>query len=219
MSGLRYTEDHEWLRPETDGTLTVGITAYAQEQLGDIVFVDLPAVGRRFAAGEEAVVIESVKAAADIKMPVTGEIVAVNAALAAAPETVNGDPLGAGRVGGEHRRRVVGRGHRLDPRSQHARAQDRRGGEGALVGGDCGGGAPSGVGEGDRHAGHLPRRSRLGGCRGVGLAGGGDGAAEQQAEGEQGEGGQRAGRREVPGAGERLASVPGAHQRTAEPES
>jgi len=96
MSGLRYTEDHEWLRPETDGTLTVGITAYAQEQLGDIVFVDLPAVGRRFAAGEEAVVIESVKAAADIKMPVTGEIVAVNAALAAAPETVNGDPLGAG---------------------------------------------------------------------------------------------------------------------------
>lgn len=96
MSDTRYTADHEWVRPEDDGTLTIGITVYAQEQLGDIVFVDLPEVGKRINAGDEAVVLESVKAAADIKMPVSGEIVAVNAALGDAPETVNQDPLETG---------------------------------------------------------------------------------------------------------------------------
>ncbi len=96
MATLKFTADHEWVRAEGDGTATVGITAYAEEQLGDIVFVELPEVGRRFSADEEAVVIESVKAAADVKMPVAGEIVAVNEALANAPDTVNRDPLGEG---------------------------------------------------------------------------------------------------------------------------
>lgn len=96
MSELRYTSDHEWIRREADGTCTVGITNFAQEQLGDIVFVQLPDVGRSFAAGDEAVVIESVKAAADVKMPVDGEIVAVNSMLVDAPETVNSDPMEAG---------------------------------------------------------------------------------------------------------------------------
>jgi len=96
MSETRYTEDHEWVRAEADGSLTVGITNFAQEQLGDIVFVQLPEAGARFGAGDEVVVIESVKAAADIKMPVAGEILAVNGALDEAPETVNADPVGAG---------------------------------------------------------------------------------------------------------------------------
>jgi glycine cleavage system H protein len=96
MSILKYTSDHEWVRAEGDGTATVGITAYAEQQLGDIVYVELPDVGQRFATNDEAVVIESVKAAADVKMPVAGEVVAVNEALAAAPETVNRDPLGDG---------------------------------------------------------------------------------------------------------------------------
>jgi glycine cleavage system H protein len=96
MSTTKYTADHEWVRIESDDSVTVGITDFAQEQLGDIVFVQLPDVGRRFKKGEEAVVIESVKAAADIKMPIAGEIVAVNDELTDAPETVNGDPLGAG---------------------------------------------------------------------------------------------------------------------------
>ncbi|HEX7081999.1 MAG TPA: glycine cleavage system protein GcvH [Gammaproteobacteria bacterium] len=96
MSTTKYTADHEWVRLEDDGTVTIGITPFAQEQLGDIVFVQLPEVGQRFDKGEEAVVIESVKAAADIKMPVAGEIVGVNQALADAPETVNRDPMGAG---------------------------------------------------------------------------------------------------------------------------
>lgn len=96
MSAMKYTAEHEWVRIEADDSVTVGITDYAQEQLGDIVFVQLPDVGRRLAKGEEAVVIESVKAAADIKMPIAGEVVAVNSKLTDAPETVNGDPLGEG---------------------------------------------------------------------------------------------------------------------------
>jgi glycine cleavage system H protein len=96
MTTMKYTTDHEWVRPDADGTVTIGITRYAQEQLGDIVFVQLPEIGRRFAQGDEAVGIESVKAAADIKMPIGGEVVAVNDALGEAPETVNRDPLGSG---------------------------------------------------------------------------------------------------------------------------
>jgi glycine cleavage system H protein len=96
MSELRYTEDHEWVRTESDGSLTVGITHHAQEQLGDIVFVQLPEIGSHIDAGGEAAVIESVKAAADIKMPVSGEVLAVNDALDEAPETVNSDPMQAG---------------------------------------------------------------------------------------------------------------------------
>lgn len=96
MSTLKYTSDHEWVREEDDGSCTIGITRYAEEQLGDIVFVQLPEVGSRYGAGDEAVVIESVKAAADIKMPIGGEVIAVNGALEDAPEKVNEDPLEAG---------------------------------------------------------------------------------------------------------------------------
>ncbi|MFC5431651.1 glycine cleavage system protein GcvH [Paraburkholderia denitrificans] len=95
MSTLKFTEDHEWLRVDSD-VATVGITDYAQSALGDIVFVQMPDVGASFAAGAEAVVIESVKAAGAVKMPVAGTIVEVNAALAETPAMANEDPLGAG---------------------------------------------------------------------------------------------------------------------------
>lgn len=86
---LRYTESHEWLRKESDGSYSVGITDHAQEQLGDIVFVETPAAGRKVSAGEAVGVVESVKAASDIYAPVAGEIVAANPELSKAPESVN----------------------------------------------------------------------------------------------------------------------------------
>src|SRR5687767_39146 len=92
---LRYTESHEWLRREADGTFTVGITDHAQEQLGDIVFVEAPQPGRKVAAGESVGVVESVKAASDIYAPVAGEIVAANGDLGSAPEKVNEDAFAA----------------------------------------------------------------------------------------------------------------------------
>ena len=92
---LRYTESHEWLKREGDGSLTVGITDHAQEQLGDIVFVEAPKAGRKVAAGEAVGVVESVKAASDIYAPVAGEIVAANAELSSTPEKVNQDAYGA----------------------------------------------------------------------------------------------------------------------------
>ena len=88
---LKYTESHEWVRSEPDGTLTVGITDHAQEALGDLVFVELPAVGRKAKAGEAVAVVESVKAASDIYAPVAGEVIAVNSQVVEAPETVNAD--------------------------------------------------------------------------------------------------------------------------------
>jgi glycine cleavage system H protein len=88
---LRYTASHEWIRTEDDGTLTVGITDHAQEALGDLVFIELPAVGRSVAKGEVCGVVESVKAASDIYAPVAGTVAAGNAAVVAAPETVNTD--------------------------------------------------------------------------------------------------------------------------------
>ena len=91
----RYTRDHEWIRLEGD-TATVGISEYAQEQLGDVVFVELPAVGKKLAKGDQAAVVESVKAASEICAPVAGEVIAVNTALADAPGTVNEHPEGAG---------------------------------------------------------------------------------------------------------------------------
>ena len=91
---LKYTEDHEWLKPEGD-EIVVGITAHASEQLGDIVFVELPEVGRTVEAGEEIVVIESVKAASDIVAPVAGVITAVNDSLPDNPGAVNEDALGS----------------------------------------------------------------------------------------------------------------------------
>lgn len=89
---LKYTESHEWVKQEADGTLAVGITFHAQDMLGDVVFVENPAVGRKVKQGEECGVIESVKAAADIYAPLSGEIVAANAELADAPEKINQDP-------------------------------------------------------------------------------------------------------------------------------
>ena len=92
---VKYTRDHEYIRVEGD-TAVVGITEYAQAQLGDVVFVELPELGRKVAKGGEAAVVESVKAASEVYAPVSGEVVAVNAALEAAPGTVNEDPLGKG---------------------------------------------------------------------------------------------------------------------------
>lgn len=93
---LRYVRSHEWARLEEDGTVTVGITDHAQDALGDVVFVELPEVGQPVAGGEEAGVVESVKAASDIYAPVSGTVVAVNEALEDAPEKVNQDPYGDG---------------------------------------------------------------------------------------------------------------------------
>ena len=92
----KYTEDHEWINIEDHEAAIVGITHHAQDALGDVVFVDLPAVGKSYNKGEIAGVVESVKAAADIYMPVTGEVVEVNEALRADPSLANSDPLGNG---------------------------------------------------------------------------------------------------------------------------
>jgi glycine cleavage system H protein len=89
---LKYTESHEWIRTEADGTLTIGITDHAQQALGDIVFLELPEVGRKVAAEEAIAVIESVKAASDIYAPVAGEIVASNSDLVDTPDDVNTEP-------------------------------------------------------------------------------------------------------------------------------
>lgn len=89
---LKYAPSHEWARVEADGTITVGISAHAQDALGDVVFVELPEVGTLLAAGDEAGVVESVKAASDVYAPVTGEVIAVNELLEDSPETVNSDP-------------------------------------------------------------------------------------------------------------------------------
>ncbi|MES2296756.1 MAG: glycine cleavage system protein GcvH [Pseudomonadota bacterium] len=92
---LKYTESHEWIRAEADGSVTVGITEFAQDALGDIVFVELPKVGKSFGAGDDAAVVESVKAASDIYAPLAGEILAVNDAVVAAPESINADAYSA----------------------------------------------------------------------------------------------------------------------------
>jgi glycine cleavage system H protein len=92
---LRYTESHEWVRRESDGTVSIGITDHAQEQLGDVVFVEAPQPGRKVAKGESVGVVESVKAASDIYAPLAGEIVAANADLSSAPEKVNEDAFAA----------------------------------------------------------------------------------------------------------------------------
>jgi len=92
---LKYTATHQWVRAEADGTAMVGITFHAQEQLGDVVFVQHPAMGRKVKRGENCAVVESVKAASDIPAPIAGEIVAINPAVADAPERLNQDPYGA----------------------------------------------------------------------------------------------------------------------------
>ena len=94
-SDLRYAASHEWARLEADGSVTVGISDHAQEALGDVVYVELPEVGRQLNAGQEAGAVESVKAASDIYAPVSGEVIAINEALADSPEQVNSDPYGS----------------------------------------------------------------------------------------------------------------------------
>jgi glycine cleavage system H protein len=93
---LKYAKSHEWVRVEADGTVTIGITDHAQNALGDLVFVEVPKVGRKLAANDACAVVESVKAASDVYAPIAGEVIAANGALADAPETLNTDPYGAG---------------------------------------------------------------------------------------------------------------------------
>ena len=95
MADVKYSNEHEWIRVEGD-IGTVGISPYAQEQLGDVVFVDVPAAGRKVAKGESVAVVESVKAASDIFSPASGEVVEANAALAETPGDVNSEPMGKG---------------------------------------------------------------------------------------------------------------------------
>lgn len=95
---LRYTSDHEWLRQEEDGSVTVGITDHAQSALGDLVYVELPEAGQELEAGGEMAVVESVKAASDVFAPVSGSVLDVNADLADDPEKINADPYGDGWI-------------------------------------------------------------------------------------------------------------------------
>jgi glycine cleavage system H protein len=95
---LLYTEEHEWLRQEEDGSVTIGITDHAQSALGDLVYVELPEVGAELDAGDEMAVVESVKAASDVYAPVGGTVLAVNADLADDPEKINSDPYGDGWI-------------------------------------------------------------------------------------------------------------------------
>lgn len=96
MSGMKFTRDHEWLLVEEDGTITIGITDYAQDQLGDVVYVDLPEIGSEISAGDDVAVVESVKAAGDIQVPLSGTVSEINGSLADEPEKVNSDPMGEG---------------------------------------------------------------------------------------------------------------------------
>lgn len=95
-SDLKYLESHEWARVESDGTITVGISDHAQGALGDLVFVEVPEVGKQLKKGNAAAVVESVKAASDVYSPISGEVVAANDSLGSAPELVNSDPYGQG---------------------------------------------------------------------------------------------------------------------------
>ncbi|MEE9265753.1 MAG: glycine cleavage system protein GcvH [Gammaproteobacteria bacterium] len=96
MSAVRFTKDHEWILMQDDGVGVIGITDYAQDQLGELVYVELPEIDKELGAGSDAVVIESVKAAGEVKAPVSGTVVEVNEALADEPEKVNNDPMGDG---------------------------------------------------------------------------------------------------------------------------
>lgn len=107
---LKYTKDHEWLKPLGDGTALVGITHYAQDALGDVVFVDLPDAGESFGAGEEFGTVESVKTVSELNMPSAAEILEVNTALADHPEAVNEDPYGKGWMVKVHLKGVLADG-------------------------------------------------------------------------------------------------------------
>lgn len=97
-ANLKFLKSHEWARAESDGTVTIGISDHAQNALGDLVFVDVPEVGKTLKSGEACAVVESVKAASDVYSPVSGEVVANNDALSATPELINTDPYGAGWI-------------------------------------------------------------------------------------------------------------------------
>jgi len=94
-TNLKYTASHEWVKTEADGSITIGITQHAQELLGDMVFVEAPAAGRKLKAKDECAVVESVKAAADVYAPVSGTVIATNSVLEGEPEKINSDPYGA----------------------------------------------------------------------------------------------------------------------------
>ena len=94
-ANLKYAESHEWLRAEADGTVTVGITDHAQAALGDLVYIELPAIGRNLKVGEACAIVESVKAASDVYAPIAGVVVATNEALPGAPESLNADAYSA----------------------------------------------------------------------------------------------------------------------------
>ena len=94
-ANLKYADSHEWLRAEADGTVTVGITDHAQAALGDLVYIELPAIGRTLKAGEACAVVESVKAASDVYAPIAGQVIATNEALPGAPESLNADAYSA----------------------------------------------------------------------------------------------------------------------------
>ena len=96
MNAIKFTEEHEWILMESEDVGIVGITDYAQEQLGDIVFIELPEMGKKINQGDELAVVESVKAASELKAPVSGEVIEINQALNDAPETVNSDPMDTG---------------------------------------------------------------------------------------------------------------------------
>lgn len=98
MSELKYSKDHEWLELNEDGTATVGITDFAQNELGDVVYVELPEIDKEFAQDDDIAVVESVKAASDIKSPVSGTVIEVNSQLEDEPEQINADPMGEGWI-------------------------------------------------------------------------------------------------------------------------
>lgn len=95
-ASLRYTDSHEWVRTDPDGCVTIGITTHAQDQLGELVYVELPAVGRRLSRGDACAVVESTKAASDVYAPIDGEVIEVNSTLADTPQSVNSSPYDTG---------------------------------------------------------------------------------------------------------------------------
>ena len=117
---LRYTSDHEWLRQEEDGSVTVGITDHAQSALGDLVYVELPEAGQELEAGGEMAVVESVKAASDVYGPVSGSVLDVNADLADDPEKINADPYGDGWIVRLQPSGGIDAGDTIDPDSYQA---------------------------------------------------------------------------------------------------
>ncbi len=117
---LRYTSDHEWLRQEEDGSVTVGITDHAQSALGDLVYVELPEAGQELEAGGEMAVVESVKAASDVYAPVSGSVLDVNADLADDPEKINADPYGDGWMVRLQPSGGIDAGDTMDPDSYQA---------------------------------------------------------------------------------------------------